>query len=384
MPRPPLVIGTWGEISREKRGSTWVARSRFRDYDGVTRQVARTGSTGRKAEDALVEALRDRTRVPGADMNRDTRIEDLATAWLVEFEAQGRAPQTVERYRRVLRSHILPGLGSNRLWEASVPAIDRFLTRVRDNAGPAPARLSRVVLRAMFGLAVRHGAVPTNPVRDTATIPRVKNEVKVVELEEIRLLRARLRSWDDGRDGAGNERVSDLADPIDLLLATGARTGELLALQWTDVTLGAKPVVRLTATAVQLPGTGLYRQERPKTDSSNRIVHLPPFAVEMLQRRRRDAISEWVFPSSHGTLRSPSNFRRQWRDFRSHPDHGYPDWVTPKTFRKTVATRLRDEVDIEAASGQLGHSGVKVTTDHYAKRVYEVPDHSDVLQEFAG
>lgn len=388
MPRPPLVIGTWGEISRAKQGKGWVAIARFRDYDGITRQVRRTGPTGRRAEDALVEALRDRSRVPGADMSRDTYIRDLATAWMVEFESMERAPQTVERYQRVLRSHVLPGLGGNRIWEASVPAIDRFLADVRKNAGPAPARLSRVVLRGMFGLAVRHGAVPTNPVRDTSTVPRAKGEVKVVEFDEVHLLRQRLREWDAGRDRAGNLRVTDLADPIDLFLATGVRTGELLALRWDDVVLGAKPTARFTATAVQLPGVGLYRQERPKTDTSNRIIRLPLFAVEMLQRRRRDASGEceWVFPSSTGTLRSPSNFRRQWRDFRSHEVDGepwYPDWVTPKTFRKTVATRLRDEVGLEAASGQLGHSGTKVTAEHYAKRVFEAPDHSDVLQAFS-
>jgi integrase len=100
----------------------------------------------------------------------------------------------------------------------------------------------------------------------------------------------------------------------------------------------------------------------------------------MLLRRFSESHTDWVFPSSTGTLRAPNNMRRQWRDFRQH--HGYDAWVVPKTFRKSVATLIRDKQGIDVASAQLGHSSVAVTKKHYAARAAHGPDARDVLDAF--
>lgn len=83
---------------------------------------------------------------------------------------------------------------------------------------------------------------------------------------------------------------------------------------------------------------------------------------------------------SVGTLGSPSNMRRQWRDFRTA--HDYEAWITPKTFRKAVATLIRDDVDLDTAAAQLGHSSTAVTARHYTARVAEGPDVTAILERF--
>ena len=52
MPRPPLPIGTWGEISTRatktnKNGKPLkhLAHAKFRDHDGKVRPVTATGTT---------------------------------------------------------------------------------------------------------------------------------------------------------------------------------------------------------------------------------------------------------------------------------------------------------------------------------------------------
>ena len=55
---------------------------------------------------------------------------------------------------------------------------------------------------------------------------------------------------------------------------------------------------------------------------------------------------------------------RSWRQIRK--DTGL-DWVTPHTFRKTVATLISQRVDAETASQQLGHSS-PATTARYDRR----------------
>lgn len=384
MGRPSLVLGTWGKVSRSKRGTSWVAEARFRDFDGVTRRVERKGTTGRQAEDALLEHLRDRTRTHGADMTGDTKVRDLASQYVDALEKQGRASGTVLAYRRSLDRHILPALGDIRLREASVPIVERFVSALTASSGYGSAKTARVVLNAMFSLGVRHGAMPSNPVRDTQAVQIPRKEVQAIGVDEVLTLRERLASWDAGTDRPGNARNTDLAAVVDMLLATGVRTGEVLALRWVDVHLdGEYPTVDISGTVVDHPGTGVTRQDRPKTTSSFRRLRLPPTAAAMLAARLEGTPHPvYVFPSSVGTLRSPSNLRRQWRDFRAH--YGYEDWMTPKTFRKAVATLLRDHDDLEVAAQQLGHSSSAVTRKHYAARLAEGPDVASVLGLFLG
>lgn len=54
MGRPPMRIGTHGNIRARKAAGEWIARVRVRDNDGVVRQVRRK----RASKDAAVDALR--------------------------------------------------------------------------------------------------------------------------------------------------------------------------------------------------------------------------------------------------------------------------------------------------------------------------------------
>src|SRR3546814_3232502 len=77
-----------------------------------------------------------------------------------------------------------------------------------------------------------------------------------------------------------------MADTIDLMLATGARIGEILALRWIDVHLdGDRPKVTISGTIKTEPGKGTYRKTSPKSDSSLRTVIIPNFAAAVLVRR---------------------------------------------------------------------------------------------------
>jgi integrase len=365
-----------------RRDGHYVAYARYRDYDGVTRQVERKGKTGAAAERELITALTERAQLHGEDLSPETRLSALADEWLKELDRLGRSAGTVTLYNRQV-THILKGIGSLQLRELTVPAIDRFLQALASSSGPETARLSRVVLSGMCRLAVRRGAMSSNPVRDAGPTPRGKSPVQTVGIDAAVVLRAKLREWDDGRDKRNRLRQTDLADPVDMMLGTGVRTGELFAIRWDDLDIGATiPTVTIHATVVFATGQGYTLQQATKSDTSNRTLKLPPFVVSMLMRRMQTRQSEFVFDSADGTLRSPNNFRTQWRAFRVAS--GYEDWVVPKTFRKAVATLLADSTDENTARDQLGHSSIAVTRKHYIQRSATGPDARATLELFAG
>jgi len=103
-----------------------------------------------------------------------------------------------------------------------------------------------------------------------------------------------------------------------------------------------------------------------KTESGERTLPLPEFALAMLRRRGAGGESGPLFPDSLGGWRDPSNTLRDLRKARG--TDGFA-WVTSHVFRKTCATIL-DEAGVSARSvaDQLGHARPSMTQDVYLSR----------------
>jgi integrase len=112
-------------------------------------------------------------------------------------------------------------------------------------------------------------------------------------------------------------------------------------------------------------------------------VVLPRFAAELLRVRREFATpneNDAVFATRNGAWHQVVNIERRWRQIRK--DTGY-EWVTPHTFRKTVATLISESATSELASRQLGHSSSQVTRDHYIAKPAVSADLSELLERLA-
>ena len=290
MARPPLPLGTWGTITTEKvRDGSFRALTRYRDHDGHTRRVTATGTSKAGAERALREVLAERSAPAGELITAETRLIDLAGSWIAQLEAEGRIEQTtINEYRRVLDHLVLPAIGGLRLREVTTGRLDRLLMKLREQSVNRQ-RKAKVVLGAMLDLAVRHDATPINPARNTTRIHRPKQETKALRVEDLAQLRAALRAWME-KERPGPKPNSDMAEIVDLMLATGCRIGEILALRWSDIDFaGDRPTLTVAGTIKTETGKGTYRKPTPKSDASLRTIVLPPFAAEMLRFRREAA-----------------------------------------------------------------------------------------------
>jgi integrase len=77
---------------------------------------------------------------------------------------------------------------------------------------------------------------------------------------------------------------------------------------------------------------------------------------------------------------SLANMRRSLR--AALPEH--LSWVTPHSFRRTVATVVRDALGAELAPQQLSHAKLATTEAHYLQRQTHGPDVRAVLDRYAG
>jgi integrase len=319
MSRPPLPIGTWGNISTriektDAKGKpvTYLSKARIRDHDGHVRPVTAVGSTKTAAERNLLKKLQDRAKTSqsGAltSMHKITHLIDL---WEKKFEeriADGkRSPTSLDTYRRAIKNHIRPALAELRVGEATTQRIDTAITKIKDRAGAPTAKTCRAVLSGMMKLAVRYGAISVNPVREIETIEaEAKNPPRALTSEEVALLRRHLAT-DEGAVQA------DLPDLVTFMLGTGVRIGESLAVLWSEVDLEAG-TVEITHTVARLRGQGLIRK-RTKSKAGERLLHLPNWGLSVLRTRRAAGIrlDDPIFADALGGFRDPSNTRRALR-----------------------------------------------------------------------
>jgi Phage integrase family len=185
MGRPPLPVGTFGRIDFHHNGEERVrARASFRDVDGVRRPVTRWGSSAQQAEARLRAALACRAGPAVGALSAQTRVADAARVWLAQVDGSGRASGTRSLYRAAVRGYVVPAMGELRLGELTVPLIERALAVVLSGHGSGAARTARAALSGICSMAARHGAVPTNPVRDTAPIRQGRKPVRALTVTE--------------------------------------------------------------------------------------------------------------------------------------------------------------------------------------------------------
>ncbi|WP_344783947.1 site-specific integrase [Gordonia caeni] len=340
----------------------------------MTRSVERYATSGAKAERALTTALTERSRVHGSDdISADTLLADLAQAWLARRRKDDLAESSLALYEQTVTTHITPALGKVRVREATVGLLERFL----DTKTGSVAKRCRIVLVGMMMLAVQHGAIERNPVRETTPRKSAGKAPRALTADELAILRGRIAAY-SGSNGHGPPRAADLPDLFEVFLGVGGRIAEMLPAQWSDLALAEPPTLTL---------------HRTKGGDNDLVVVLPAFAVAALRRQKaRDLPSGLIFPSRAGTPRSPANVRRQLREARQNvvldaqgnadgPADMF-DWVTPHTLRRTVGTVVADEYGTEVAAEQLGNTR-EVLERHYRERRAQARDVTSALDTLA-
>lgn len=411
--RIPKPAGTFGKAGTPKKQKNGKWRITVYYYGaGGRKQLERYGDSPDDARNRLAEAVRDfREQHGDSAITRSTKLIDLAAELLAEMEADDSYTEgNIEDYRREIFSStdkraspktikIENSVGTLQVWQATAGELDRHLKRLTAQGLRRKAKQHKIILRAMLAIAVRHGALDTNPIDGVAAFTRRKGQArgKVRDQQALPAFRAQVRTWARGKEipgtpayKCGPPRDMALVWVIDLITGTGMRPHEAFALLLTDLYLDASdPYLDVTGTLVEVKGEGTggwIRKPAPKSDNGWRRILLPPHSIESALAAKKDLEDSkrtnpmgLLFPSRVGTLRNPNNFGRIWRAARGSDF----DWVTPRTFRKGAATEVDHAYgDPERAARQLGNTKA-VAKAHYIDVPETVPDNRDVLERWA-
>lgn len=290
------------------------------------------------------------------------------TQWVSTYAALHTSPRTVRSYQDELRRHVIPALGSIPLINLQPNHIQAYyvseLTHGRkDGKGGLSARTvayHHAILNEALEYAVRQNDLARNPAKRVDP-PRPKRaEVATIAAEDMaRFLDAATQS--------------EYFGVFLTALYTGARVGELLALQWRNVDL-ENGTMTIVATLYRMDGA--WHLKEPKSARSRRQVVLPTSVVAYLQGHKaaleaeRTALggvltdSDFVFCQVNGKPRDSRSALRSLQ--RVLKIAGLPH-VRFHDLRHTHASLLlKAGVHPKVVSERLGHGSVSFTLDTYS------------------
>jgi integrase len=353
----------------------WRYRFDVDAVDGRRRQAGGTGfamkGEARQACDNAIAAYAESKTLPIAPTPAKETVTDWVKIWLRDYASQRCAPKTLERHRQ-LAAYVIdategePGqLAATPLAElkhttveAALYALLRMKAKRRDHLAPKTVREIGSVLSVALNEAFRLDKIPLNPFLKVR-LPKVeRKDTHALSPDEVQRARNACRGdW--------------TFVFVEISLATGARRGELLALEWADIDW-----LNVTVTiskSLEQTAAGL-RVKRPK-NGKVRKFRVGPSAIASLrfladqQKTPRELLGsdykgDLVFCGPDGSPLEPDLVSQTIaRRLKKAGIKG----ASLHTLRHTLASHLLSNgVPLPAVSARLGHSDVNVTARIYS------------------
>lgn len=349
-----------GAIRRDVDTGQWIATLN-RGHDPATgkrTRWVRKRSTRREAQAALRE-LRERAEADQPGRDSTTTLTAWAERW-ADTGRGGRRQTTWATYTVLMRTVVLPTLGHHRLRDLRPSHVAAWLTVLDADGGPSRStqRQALTILRACLDDAVRDRLLATNPAADVTrpTLPRT--EAHSYTPAQVAALRA----------AADGHRLAPL---LGVMLGTGLRRGEALALRWEHVDVDAG-VLHVRGTLVRT-ASGLTVNP-PKTAHGWRTVPLSAPVLAALKQQRVNQAADhlaagvswiatgYVFTTEAGTPLDPRNVGRWFTTLARGADVG----GSLHTLRHTALSAMADGgVPLVVVSRVAGHESIATTVDLY-------------------
>jgi integrase len=297
-----------GSVFQRADGS-WEARISLGWANGKRVRRSFYGNTMAEVNAFLLKARAD--HASGLPVKPEAQtVSQFLARWLRDAAAPSVRALTLEQYEQHVRLYLVPAFGQRPLQKLYPPDVQRFIAeRIAAGLSPRTVRISLFVLSRALAQAVKWNLIARNPI-DAVDLPKAdRPPVKTFSEQQARALVATVKG--------------DAAEPAYLLaLLCGLRRGELLALKWEDLDLGAATLA--VHRALERIGTRLEFVE-PKSPSGRRILPVSQPVLKALKAHRaRQSATRLalgpayedhglIFPNGIGRPLEPRAFNRQFK-----------------------------------------------------------------------
>jgi len=204
-------------------------------------------------------------------------VKVLADEWMEKHVAKLK-PRTQEDYGRLFAQHINPAVGHLPVVEEGISHDDANRLHAAMARTPRRANYTLSTLRALMNYAVKRKLRTTNPVTGLKMYREREIERFLSEAEIAKAAEGITAAEQSGRIGPHG------AAGLRLALFTGARSGEVTAVEWKHIDWGRKQI--------RLPDS-----DEPGRKSGARTIHLSEAAIEVLKTVPR--VSRYVIAGAN-------------------------------------------------------------------------------------
>lgn len=352
-----------GSISQRKDG-TWTGRIYLgRDSNGKQKVKAVYGKTEKEVKNRIKEIKTQLIKYDNITLSKVT-LSELLTDWLQNIKKYELKASSYDRVEYTINHNISPYIGYLQISSIKPNDIQRYINNLTD-IGYSYSTIKKAynAINASLRFAVERDYIIKNPCA-SVHLPkqkqRPKYDIEFFTDTEVYSITESATS----RFKTGNYRYKH-GYAIILLLNTGMRVGELLALKWKNVDFVNKQIF-ITETRSQVIDRTNNNQKyvmvdrSTKTQSSCRYIPINSKSLEALMYFKSLGYSNpYVMANSDTGL---ITYRNLFRVLENILDSNGINHGSLHTLRHTFATRLfKKGVDIKVISELLGHSDISIT-----------------------
>ena len=362
-----------GSISQRKDG-TWTGRIFLgRDSNGKQKIKAFYGKTKSDVKQQL-KVFKEASTKYKCNVAYKLTFAELLTYWLENVKRNELKASSFDRLEITINKHIIPLLGYYRIDKLASADIQSFINNRVDNGfSYSTIKKDYNAINAALRLAVERDYLYKNPCTSVSLPKQIKREKYDIEhfsdLEIDLIVKSAIYKYSTGRYKYKHGYA------IILLLNTGMRVGELLALKWHNVDFENKQIY-IEETRGQIKDRASEEHKyisvdrSTKTQSSCRYILINEKAEEALIYLKSLGYSNsYVMANSDNNVITYRNLFRVLSNILkdNNINHG-----SLHTLRHTFATNLfKNGVDIKVISELLGHSDISITYNIYTHVIKE-------------
>ncbi|MGT2896173.1 integrase/recombinase [Streptococcus satellite phage Javan176] len=365
---------------KKKNGVTVYRASVYLGIDKLTGKKARTTVTASTKKGVKIKA-REAVNAFVANGNCSkakptiTTYRELVALWWESYHHTIK-PNSQQSMEGIVRLHILPVFGDYKLDKLTTPVIQQQVNKWADraNRGVKGAYANYSFLNNINRRILQYGVtmqlIPHNPARDVIVPRKQQNKeqkVKFFSNQELKQFLAYLDSLDLSDYGTFFDYVL-----YKVLLASGCRIGEALALEWSDIDL-EQGTISISKTLNRYQETNT-----PKSKAGVRDIEIDRATVLLLQQyKNRQQVQSWQLGRSETVIFTPLTTKyahacmlrkRLQGHFKAA---GVPD-ISFHGFRHTHATiMLYAGIEPKDLQYRLGHSNIAMTLNTYVHATQE-------------